>query len=113
MKVKNENQDVKQNSKKQLRRLKRRDLLQFLLESEEELQQVKQTLAQERILHEQKCDLIQQKYDLLNQSLSDQILEDTEEIQGIINAIQDNKRYRFDHIASATDSYNKSPIIEG
>ena len=88
MRKKTENQDVKQHSKKQLRRLKRRDLLQFLLESEEELLQVKQTLARERILHEEKCDLMQQKYNLLNQFLSDQIQEDTEEIQGIIEAIQ-------------------------
>ena len=53
VKKKIENQDVKQHSNKKLRRLKRRDLLQFLLESEEELQQVKQTLAQERILRQQ------------------------------------------------------------
>ena len=106
MKNKTENRDVKQHSNKKLRRLKRRDLLQFLLESEEELQQLKQTLAQERILHEEKCDLMQEKYDLLKQSLSDQIQEDTEEIQGIIKAIQGNKQYQFDNIAgaSATDS---------
>ena len=106
MKKKTENQDVKQHSNKKLRRLKRRDLLQFLLESEEELRQVKQTLAQERILQEEKCDLMQQKYDLLKQSLSDQIQEDTVEIQGIIEAIQGNKRYQIDNIAgvSATDS---------
>ena len=94
MKKKTENQDVKQHSNKKLRRLKRRDLLQFLLESEEELQEVKQTLAQERILHAEKCDLMQQKYDLLKQSLLDQIQEDTAEIQGIIEAIQGIRSYQ-------------------
>ena len=107
MKVKTENQNVKQQSNKKLRRLKRRDLLQILLESEEELRQVKETLAQERILHELKCDLMQQKYDLLKQSLEDQILEDTEEIQGIIKAIQSNEQYQIDNIAGATESFRE------